>query len=132
MRKVALVLALLLAFLELALAARIFTWGWAVCGPGRIIVTSQGEVSSVCERSPAPWIVIVNGVLPFAGGAVATAGLLLARHHPALARAGVVTGAILGLALGYYLIIVPLLMMGLGLLAIPPRSTPSPRAGPHG
>lgn len=131
-RKVALLLALLLAFLQLAVAARIFAWGWAVCGPGKIIVTSQGEVSSICEASPAPWILAVNGVLPFVGGVVATAALLLARRHQRLGRAGVVAGGILGLALSYYLVIVPLLMMGLGLLAIPPRSTPPRGAAPHG
>jgi len=94
---------------------------------GTAAIDPQGNVvegaysSETCEGSP---VMVALGSIVAAGGALALAGLALGTRWPSPAMGAVIGGAVLGLPLGYTIVlgVVPLFLAAFGALAIYLRS----------
>jgi hypothetical protein len=90
---------------------------------GTAAIDPQGNVvegsysSEQCEANPA---VVALGSIVAAGGVLALGGLTLGSRRPSPAMGAVIGGAVLGLPLGYTIVlgVVPLFLAAFGALAI--------------
>ena len=97
--------------------------GYCSTEVGTAAIDAQGNVvngaysSEQCGSDPA---IVALGSIVAAGGAIALGGLALGTRWPSPAIGAVIGGAVLGLPLGYTIVlgVVPLLLAAFGALAI--------------